>query len=138
MFSHLQDNILKIQCKTFHCSLYVSFVDYHKAFDSIHRDSLWQLLRHIDIPLKLIMLTKKSYEDLTCQVVHRGKLTEKFVEKTGFCRGCLLSPFLFLLAIDWIKKMTTEETRNGILWTLWDQLEFFDFADDLALLSYTH
>ena len=119
-------------------SLYVNFVDYRKAFDSIHRDTLWHLLRHYGIPLKLTKLIKKSYEDMTCQVVHQGKLTEKFGVKTGVCQGCLLSPFLFLLAIDWIMKTTTEETRNGIQWTLWDQLEDLDFADDLALLSHSH
>ena len=75
---------------------------------------------------------------MTCQVVHQGKFTEKFGVKTGVRQGCLLSPFLFLLAIDWIMKTTTEETRNGIQWTLWDQLEDLDFADDLALLSHSH
>ena len=52
-------------------------------------------------------------------------------------QGCLLSPFLFLLAIDWVMKTSTQQSRNGIQWTLWDQLEDLDFADDLALLSHT-
>ncbi len=33
-------------------------------------------------------------------------------------QGCLLSPFIFLLAIDWILKKTTAGKRNGIQWTL--------------------
>jgi len=44
----------------------------------------------------------------------------------------------FLLAIDWAMKKTTSDSRNGIQWTLVDQLEDLDFADDLALLSHTH
>ena len=130
--------IIVEQSLEWNSSLYVNFVDYRKAFDSIHRDTLWHLLRHYGIPLKLTKLIKKSYEDMTCQVVHQEKLTEKFGVKTGVRQGCLLSPFLFLLAIDWIMKTTTEETRNGIQWTLWDQLEDLDFADDLALLSHSH
>lgn len=47
----------------------------------------------------------------------------------------LLSPFLFLLVIDWILKTATSDRRNGIEWT---QLDDLDFADDLALLSHNH
>ena len=35
-------------------------------------------------------------------------------------------------------KETTTGSRNGIQWTLVDQLEDLDFADDLALLAHTH
>ena len=49
-----------------------------------------------------------------------------------------MSPFLFLLVIDWIMKICTKQRRNGIQWTLNTQLEDLDFADDLALLSHSH
>ena len=52
--------------------------------------------------------------------------------------GCLLSPLLFLIAIDWTMKRSTEHHRTGIQWNLFSQLEDLDFADDLALLSETH
>ena len=58
--------------------------------------------------------------------------------KTGVRQGCLLSPFLYQLDIDWIMKRTTENRRNGIQWTPWSQLEDLDLADDLALLSHSH
>ena len=35
-------------------------------------------------------------------------------------------------------KTTTAQRRNGIQWTMWKQLEYLDFADDLALLLQTH
>ncbi|KAH3694149.1 hypothetical protein DPMN_081588 [Dreissena polymorpha] len=34
-------------------------------------------------------------------------------------------------------KTSTEQQQNGIQWTIWKQLEDFDFADDLALLPHT-
>ena len=49
----------------------------------------------------------------------------------------MLSPFLFLLAIDWVMKTSTAQKRNGIQWSLWTQLDDLDFADDFALLSHT-
>ena len=63
-------------------------------------------------------------------MVHKGKLTEKFEIKTGIRQGCLLSPFPFILTIDWIMEAVTNRKRNGIQWTLWTQL------DDL--LSHNH
>ena len=63
---------------------------------------------------------------------------ETFEVRTGVRQGCLLFPFLFLLAIGWIMKTFTARKRNGILWTPWRQVDDLDFADDLALLSNTH
>ena len=118
--------------------MYINFVDYEKAFDSLDRDTLWKLLQHYGIPDKLISLIRNRYEDMACRVVHAGQLTDSFMVKTGVRQGCFLSPFLFLLAIDWIMKKTTTNRRNGIQWTPWSQLEYLDFSDDLALLSHSH
>ena len=118
--------------------LMINFVDYEKAFDSIDRITLWKILRHYGIPDKLVRLIQKYYEESSCRVIHDGQFTRSFEVKTGVRQGCLLSPLLFLLTIDWIMKATTENKRNGIQWTLWSQLEDLDFADDLALLSHSH
>ena len=117
--------------------LYVNFIDYEKAFDSVDRASLWKLLRHYGVPEKITSIIKNSYEGLKCRVIHKGQPTEAFQVRTGVRQGCLLSPFLFLLAIDWVMKTSTSEKRNGIQWTLLSQLDDLDFADDLALLSHS-
>ena len=66
------------------------------------------------------------------------RLKGRRMDKGSGHQGCLLSPFLFLLVIDWIIKTTTTGRNNGIQWTLWTQLDDLDFADDLALLSHSH
>ena len=93
--------------------LYINFIDYEKAFDSVDRETLWKLLRHYGVPEKIIAL--------------------RFEVKTGVRQGCLLSPFLFLPVIDWIMKTITTGRNNGIQWTPWTQLDDLDFADDPAL-----
>ena len=65
------------------------------------------------------------------------QLTCAFQIKTEVRQGCLLSPFIFLLAIEWALMTSTAQGRNGIQWTPWTQLEDLDCAYDLALLSYT-
>jgi hypothetical protein len=85
----------------------------------------------------LTSIIRNSYEELTCRMMHGNQLTaDAFLVKTGVRQGCLLSPFLFLLAIDWVMKSSTAQKRNGIQCTLWTQLDDMDFADDLALLSH--
>ena len=75
---------------------------------------------------------------MSCRVIHDGELTNNFEIRTGVRQGCLLSPFLFILAIDWIMKTETKGKRNGIQWTILTQLDDLDFADNLALMSHSH
>ena len=93
---------------------------------------------HYGISSKLVSLIKSNYEGMTCRVIHEGQFSRQFRVQTGVRQDCLLSPFHFLLVIDWIMKMTTKQRRNGIQWTLWSQLDDLDFANDLALLSHNH
>ena len=118
--------------------MYITFIDLVKAFDSLDRDSLWKLIRHYGIPEKFIAIIKNTYEGMSCKVLHEGTLTDKIKVKTGVRQGCLLSPFMFLLAVDWIMKESTEGRRNGIQWTLWKLLDDLDFADDNALLAHSY
>ena len=75
---------------------------------------------------------------MQCQVLHQGQAQETFTVLTGVEQGCLLSPFLSLLCIDWTMKQTTHNKNTGIQWSLTEQLEDLDFADDIALLSHSH
>ncbi|VDO82779.1 unnamed protein product [Schistosoma margrebowiei] len=118
-------------------SLYINFIDYEKAFDSVDRTTLWKLLRHYGVLQKIANIIQNSYDGLKCKFVHAGQLIKSFEVKTGVRQGCLLSPFLFLLVIDWIMKTSTSEGKHGIQWTSRMQLDDLDFADDLVLLSQT-
>jgi urease beta subunit len=118
--------------------LYINFIDFEKAFDSLDRETLWMIMAHYGIPPKPISIIRNMYEGMKCQVLHGADTSDEFDVKTGVRQGCLLSPFLFLLVIDWIMKETTHEKRNGIQWGLLKQLDDLDFADDIALLAHNH
>ena len=90
------------------------FVDFTKTFDSLDREVLWQLMRHYDIPEKCIAIIRNTYADMQSKVIHEGQLAEAFDITTGVRQDCLLSPRLFILAVDWIMKKATDGRRNGI------------------------
>ena len=126
------------QSLEYNTSLYMNFIDFEKAFDSLDREVLWKLMAHYGIPNKFIRIVQNMYQGMMCKVVHEGQLSDPFAVTTGVRQGCLLSPFLFLLAVDWVMKKTTSQGKNGIQWTLTEQLDDLDFADDIALLSHSH
>ena len=111
--------IIVEQSMEFDSYLYINFVDYEKAFDSLDRDTLWKLLQHYGKPEKIITLIRNTYDGMTCKVTRAGRLTDSFQVKTGVRPGCLQSPFMSLVAIDVIMKTTTKNRSNGIQWTSW-------------------
>ena len=64
-----------------------------------------------------------------------SKISKTFPVNSGVRQGCILSPMLFLITIDWVMRQTTADKARGIQWTLLSHLEDLDFADDLALLA---
>ena len=127
-------NILE-QAIEWKANLYVCFVDYEKAFDSVHRDTLWKIMKSYGIPQKLISMIRAMYDNSECAVLDENGTTEWFTVKSGVKQGCNMSGFLFLLVIDWIMKATTNNSNTGIRWNLTTKLEDLDYADDIALLS---
>ena len=115
--------------------LYLVFVDYEKAFDSIHRETLWKIMKAYGIPEKFIAIVKAFYKNSRAAVIHGDGKSEWFEIKSGVKQGCVMSGFLFLLVIDWIMRRTVDGVRTGIRWRMMDTLEDLDYADDIVLLA---
>ena len=75
------------------------------------------------------------YEGFECVVIDGSETSDWFKIESGVKQGCVMSGFLFLLALDWIMKRTTADKRRGIRWNFTTVLEDLEFADDTALLS---
>ena len=88
------------QCIEWNTKVHVNFIDLEKAFDSIHRDTLWNILLAYGCPEKIVNIIKLFYNNFTCSVIHKKKLTDWFSVRSGVRQGCVLSPMLFLVAID--------------------------------------
>ena len=130
----IERNIIE-QVIEWNSCLYLRFVDFKKAFDSVHRETLWHLLKSYGIPTKLVNMVKAMYKNCRCAVMDETGHLEWFEVLSGLRQGCVMSGFLFLIVIDWVMRRTVENNRNGIRWKLTTTLDDLDFADDLALLS---
>jgi len=129
-------NILE-QCAEWNAKLYTLFIDFEKAFDSVHRETLWKIMRLYGIPNKLVQMIKCLYTQSECAVVSGTGTPEWFTIQSGVKQGCNMSGFLFLLVIDWIMRKATPNNNTGIRWNFMSKLEDLDYADDIALLSST-
>ncbi|VDP80921.1 unnamed protein product [Schistosoma curassoni] len=92
-------------------SFNIDFIDYEKAFDSVDRTILWKLLSHYGLSENIANIIRNCYDGSNCKILHGGQLTNSFEVKTSVRQGCLLSPFLFLLVVDWIMMTSTSEGK---------------------------
>ena len=59
-------------------------------------------MREYGISEKLIRILNNLYENTQAQVRVNGTLSECLALKTGVKQGCVLSPLLFNIFMDWV------------------------------------
>jgi hypothetical protein len=94
-------------------SLFINFIDSGKAFDSVFRTALWEIMREYGIPENIIKMVRILYDRFECAVVHEGKSSLFFAVEKGVKQGCLLSRLLFLLVVDLLMRKSVENQRDG-------------------------
>ena len=113
-FCLLAQNLLdKPVC--FQKNIYFCFIDYFKAFDCVHHNKLWKILKEMGIPDHLTCLLRNLYagQEATVRTGH-GK-TDWFQIGEGVRQGCILSPCLFNFYAEYImRNVRLEETQAGI------------------------
>lgn len=110
------------------------FIDFAAAFDSLHRDSLWAALLSAGMPAKLVRILKAMYADGRNQVKVYGDLTRPFAVRTGVRQGCIPSPALFNVALDWILRKAVLGVR-GVMISDDLRLTHLGYADDLVYIG---
>jgi len=118
--------------------LYVAFVDLQKAFDSVHRVSLFESLVRAGLSGTFLNALKAMYLSVVSCVRVNNLNTEFFNCPFGLKQGCILSPGLFSMFINEIAVELSNVGQHGMQLQP-GKLELFLllFADDLALLSST-
>ena len=140
--------------RDFNIPLHGAFVDFRKAFDSINRDVLWQLLAARGVAPKLVALIKDLYSGCSAQVVANGYASDWFPMATGVRQGCPMSPKLFNVFMDFVARLVSQRCNtlgvagfkvafciNGQLVPLHSHMDtelamlMVLYADDMVLLA---
>ena len=120
-----------------------TFVDFHKAYDSIDRQSLFNILEEYNLDPKTNRLIQQTLTDTTSKIKFAGEISQPFPIKTGVRQGDGLSPLLFNIVLDKVIKEWEKELEKTNIWKpikLGRQRDNINvtclaFADDLAILS---
>ena len=75
-------------------------LDQEKAYDRIHHDYLWKVLKAFHLPLPFIKMVKALYSSAFTHVAINGVLSDPFQVTRGVRQGDPLSCLLFDLAIE--------------------------------------
>ncbi|CAB1115899.1 unnamed protein product [Ectocarpus sp. CCAP 1310/34] len=79
-------------------AVFACFVDLTKAYDSVERDLLWDVLRRFGVPPKMLAVIRHFHEGMRARVrTDDGQYSEWFDVGQGLRQGCNLAPLLFNL-----------------------------------------
>ena len=91
-----------------------AYADFKKAFDSVDRRTLWDLLRRRGIPAGILSLISALYSDTESAIKSGGDVSRFFQVKSGVRQGCVLALTLLNTCIDWVMGETVENPDCGI------------------------
>ena len=118
--------------------LYVVFIDYKKAFDTVDRNVLFKILEKQGVSTKFLNMLKAIYKVVNVVIRCGKEFTNKIYCPLGVKQGCLLSPLLFSLLITEVAKKIAEKGRAGYQFIPGaPQIYSLLFADDIVLISTT-
>lgn len=128
---------INIQLRQPLAKLFILFVDFRRAFDSINHQLLWMKLHNLGVSAKLVRLLRKMYSFATFKVQSNGITSKEFEVGEGVLQGEILSPLLFILFISDLEEFFRNNGCLGINIDGRNDILSLLYADDLALLAYS-
>ena len=116
-----------------------------KAFDSIHRGKMEQILLAYGIPKETVAAITILYRNTKVKVRSPDGDTEYFDIVAGVLQGDTLAPYLFIICLDYVLRTSIDKIKeNGFELTKKRSRRYpatpitdADYADDIAILANT-
>ena len=123
------------KAREFQKNIYFCFIGYTKASDCVDHNTLWNILKEMGILDLLAYLLRNVYagQEATVRTGHRT--TDWFQIGKGVRQGCILSPCLFNLYVEYIMRNAgLDEAQAGIK-TAGRNISNLRYADDTTLMA---
>ena len=112
--------------------LYLCFIDYTKAFDTINHEKIIHHLERLNIDGKDLRIIKNLYWEQTANVRYESELGEPVKIRRGVRQGCVLSPDLFSLYSEYIMRSIQGQPGINVGGSIINNLRY---ADDTVLIA---
>jgi hypothetical protein len=119
------------------------FIDFRKAFDSIDRNTMFEILSAYGVPSLIVDAIRIMYINTSATVLTPEGETDTFNIDTGVLQGDPLAPFLFIVTLDYALRNAINNTDGLTLKRRLSPrhpakvLSDLDFADDICLMEDT-
>ena len=94
--------------------LYMIFVDFSKAFDTVNQSTLWKILRRLGCPDQFTNLISSLHSGMKASVNLKGDLSEPFEITNGVKQGCVLAPTLFSIYLTMVMNHAFDGYQEGV------------------------
>ena len=94
--------------------LYMVFVDFSKAFDTLGRTGLWQLVSKYDSPEKFTTIIEALHNGKMANVSVGGEVSESFSVTNGVKQGCVLASTLFSIFLSAMLNEAFRDMGDGV------------------------
>ena len=116
-------------------NVHVSYIDIQKAYDSVNREKLWQILERFGFTDTFIGCIKNLYNNDYVTSSVNGIKTKPIYLSRGVRQGCSLSPLLFALYLTSLS-MELDDSKLGFV-LHGKVISALLFADDLVVMART-
>jgi hypothetical protein len=105
---------LQEKCQEQNASLYTTFVDLVKAFDTVNRTGLWLIMEKFGCPPRFITMVRQFHDGMQAHILDDGNQSSPFQVTNGVKQGCVLAPTLFSMMFTAMLADAFSETDPGI------------------------
>ena len=123
------------KAREFQKNIYFCFINYAKAFDCVDHNKLWKILKEMGILDHLTYLLRNLYAGQEATLRTRHGTTDWFQIGKGVRQGCILSPCLFNLYAEYIKRNATLDEAQAGVKIAGRNINNLRYADDTTLMA---